>query len=68
MTDTQILQNIAAGQQRMEAAIARIEANQDELLAALREDDEPQQQATLEGADAGRDRDQTQSLDPSDPK
>lgn len=56
MTDTQILQQILA-------TATRIEAKQDFLIAALAEDEEAQPQVTLEGADAGRERDQSQSLD-----
>lgn len=59
-TQMQVLQRIEAGQ-------ARIEGKLDQLLDALAED-ETQPQRTLEGDEAGRERDQTQSLDSSDPK
>lgn len=61
MSDTKVLQEILASCQRTEAKI-------DTLVAALAEDDEAPLQRTLEGGQAGRERDQTQSLDPSDPK
>lgn len=64
MTDTHMeaLRRIEAGQNRVEAKL-------DQLLEALAEDSgEPAPQTTLEGEGAGRERDQSQSLDPSDPK
>lgn len=51
--------------QRIEAAVARMEDTLNTLVEALADDDTPAAQTTLEGADAGRERDQSQSLDPS---
>lgn len=52
-----------AALQRIEAAVLRVEGKLDTLVQALADDDSPQPQTTLEGADAGRERDQSQSLD-----
>lgn len=48
---------------RIEAKVDRIETGQQALLDALREDEESQPQRTLEGEDAGGERDQSRSLD-----
>lgn len=66
MSDTtnQLLRSLLEAQVRIEAkldALPRIEAQQQVLVDALRED-EPQP-LTLEGDAAGRERDQSQSLD-----
>lgn len=52
--------------QRIEASQKRVEAKLDELLEALNEESnggEAQQQRTLEGEPAGKERDQSRSLD-----
>jgi hypothetical protein len=54
--------------QQIQATCQRTEAKVDALIEALADGDDPQPQRTLEGEDAGRERDQSQSLDPSDGK
>lgn len=41
----------------------RVEGKIDQLLGALADEEEPEPQRTLEGEDAGRERDQSRSLD-----
>lgn len=57
MSDTieEVLQRIDAKQSRIEAMLAQ-------LLAALIEEEEPQPQTTLDGDEAGVERDQGQDL------
>lgn len=53
--------------QSLMEAVVRVEGKLDQLLLALNEeDDEPQPQRTLEGEDAGRERDKGRSLDDDD--
>jgi hypothetical protein len=56
MSDAKLLQRILETCQRTEAKV-------DELVKALNEEDEPQPRRTLEGEDAGQERDQSRSLD-----
>jgi hypothetical protein len=61
------LEAIASAQQRIEETQDRLEAMLDMLFEAVSQQEEPQPQRTLEGEDAGRERDQSQSLDGGDP-
>lgn len=53
---------IEARQASTDAAVARIEAKQSTLIEALAEDEEAPPTMTLDGAPAGREREQGQSL------
>jgi hypothetical protein len=48
---------------RIEAAVLRIEASQQAMVDALNEEADDEPQRTLEGEDAGQERDQSRSLD-----
>lgn len=55
MTDLQLLRAIHESQVRLESKV-------DQLLTALAEDDDDQPARTLDGTDAGRQREEGQSL------
>lgn len=61
------LRRIQEDQARIEETQTRLEAKLDMLIEAVSEQEEPQPQRTLEGEDAGRERDQSQSLDAGGP-